>query len=666
MAEVDSNSTKIPGRIIEYPVNVTFLDFYRKEAIENCLNNLVLMDRHYLNFNKKFLNAVNLRKERIHDIMKRTAILNAKFKVLEQVKKAMKIQASKAYPFKKKEQFKLSVHYDESFDPKEEEMDPSYNKIYGRRLLHEEGELGQRVKIEDLRPLAQIYKDFNMERDILGEMSKSKRNENEGYLGSIPQVVKNVSELLLFDSSTEVYSESHVNFSDIKMQRPKTKKQLRREERERLKRERLERKKKQQKNNDPASLQAAPEIIRNKKSFDNNKKENEFVFFPQAREKQELKINAELALGDDLYDMNEEDMLGGDDSTSLRLSSAFNESQYIAPAKLKEEKKKEELNRSQFTTTTERRFKYSNDIEEENGTIMKPAPIDFLLKQNNAIKDLYEEVEFDPNAAKESEVPLADNTPATQPTQEAQQPAQSSGPPPPPPPPGQAPVQQNNPPPPPPPPSNAAPQAPSNNGPPPPPPPPGPGGLTPVGTTSAPPPPPPPGSGGKAPPPPPPPPPSKNNSNKPFKLNLKRNMSTPPVPPAPLKPPAPPAPPPATKPKEPAALPSLPTIAPPPPPPPPQPTLQPTKSAPPVLPPPPVPTPAAAPTLPVIKETVVQPPPLPPMPPVIEQQEHEERTQSVLSNMVTMPPVPGLPNLPNVDQSQPGNLYIHVDVNMFR
>lgn len=126
-------------------------------------------------------------------------------------------------------------------------MDPSFNKIFGRRLLHEEGELGQRITISDFKPIANINREFNIERDILGEMSKGQKDENEGYLGRVPKVVKNVSELLLFDSSTEVYSEVHVNFSDIKVQRPKTKKELRREERERLKKERLERARKLQK-----------------------------------------------------------------------------------------------------------------------------------------------------------------------------------------------------------------------------------------------------------------------------------------------------------------------------------------------------------------------------------------------------------------------------------
>jgi hypothetical protein len=34
MGDVKEES-KIPGRSIEYPVSVTFLDFYKKEAIEN-------------------------------------------------------------------------------------------------------------------------------------------------------------------------------------------------------------------------------------------------------------------------------------------------------------------------------------------------------------------------------------------------------------------------------------------------------------------------------------------------------------------------------------------------------------------------------------------------------------------------------------------------------
>ena len=240
----DKPESMIPGRWIEYPVSVTFLDFYKKEAIENWLNNLILMDRHFMHFNRKFVGSINQRKERMNDIVKRIAVLTAKFKVIEQIKKAIRISASKNYPFIQNSKFCQSVHYDENFDPKEDKLDPLYNKIFGRRFLHDLGELGDRVNIsmQDLARLVKTYNEFNLERDIIGEMSKSKRAENEAVLGRTPHGVKNVSELLLFDSSTNVYGDVHVKLSDLRVKPPETKRDRRRKERERLKQKRLEEK----------------------------------------------------------------------------------------------------------------------------------------------------------------------------------------------------------------------------------------------------------------------------------------------------------------------------------------------------------------------------------------------------------------------------------------
>jgi hypothetical protein len=492
--------------MIEYPVSVTFLDFYKKEAIENCLNNLILMDRHYFNFNRKFVNA---RKERVNDIMKRIAVLTAKFKVLENVNKAIRISASKAFPFKKERQEYISVHYDEEFDPRDEEtLDPVYNKIFGRRLLHEVGELGNRVEtsMQDLNRLVNTYKDFNMERDIIGEMAKSKRQENEAVLGRVPHGVKNVSELLLFDSATNVYNDVNVQLSDLKLEKPLTKKQRKKMEREKARRKRLEAQMKMKKETGE-SIQAAPGSVSNRNRDHKFRGDDLGLgFTPGAKAAPAPSFAANLdSLGENVVDfLNDEEMIGGEGANIRTVN--WNQEDHIAPSKVKEEIKKEKLNESQATATTNsRQNRYVQQITEEgNNVVLKPAPIDFMLQNKKDgygnDGDVLGELNENQPSNPETEVPLANQQPAQQPAE------QPGGPPPPPAPPGQAQASTGPPAPPAPPGANPPSQpagAPAGAPPPPPPP----GGVASASTGNAPPPPPAPPSGAGGPPPPPPPPP---------------------------------------------------------------------------------------------------------------------------------------------------------------
>jgi hypothetical protein len=114
------------------------------------------------------------------------------------------------------------LHHGENFDPKPEELDPHYNKIYGKRLIHDKDELDQRINctLDDLKSLIRIYKDFSMERDVIGDIAKCARKDNEGYLGKTPKNVNYVSEVMLFDSAINVYSDSHVVLSDLHVNKP--------------------------------------------------------------------------------------------------------------------------------------------------------------------------------------------------------------------------------------------------------------------------------------------------------------------------------------------------------------------------------------------------------------------------------------------------------------
>lgn len=612
--------------MIEYPVSVTFLDFYKKEAIENCLNNLILMDRHYINFNKQFVGSINKRKERMNDVVKRIAVLTAKFKVLEQVNKAIRISACKSYPFKNKNNHMQSVHYSDSFEPKEEEMDPTYNKIYGRRLLHEVGELGScskdgksgnrvAISMQDLSSLVKINKDFNMERDIIGEMARSKRANDEAVLGRTPHGVKNVSELLLFDSATNVYSDVNVKLSDLKLEPPESKRQKRRKERERLRKKMLEEQRRQQEKPGQGVLQAAPDSIKNRKT-DEIRKIDELKFFPESKPMPKTNFAANLeALGEVADFMQEDEMIGGE-GANFRYSNVFNQSDYIAPTKLKEAEKQEKLNdTNQFSETTHsRNNRYVQQIfEEGNNVILKPAPIDFMLQDRKGLinndGDILNELNGSNNQQnQESEVPMNYDTNQSQ--QPQQQNQVQGGAPQPPAPPGINPSA-------------------SNTGAPPPPPPPG---MASASTGNAPPPPPALAGAGGPPPPPPPPPPPKAGGNAPAKpFNPAAKPPTQP----PGLPPAPPAPP--------AQVQNAPSL-PPQPPQPPQPTFTQNKS----LPPPPMlpPQPSLVPAM-----SLPPQPPMPPMPP------QPMKTMAPLQQMKTMipPPIPsmpktdGLPGLPTND-----------------
>jgi len=485
----------------------------------------------------------------MNDLIKRIATISAKFQVLDKVNKAMRISASKAYPFQKKTKFSESIHFDDAFDPKEEEMDPTHNKIYGRRLLHEVGELGSRIEIsmQDLANLAATYKEFNMERDIIGEMARSKRQPDEAVLGRTPSGVKNVSELLLFDTATNVYSDVNVKLSELKPEPPESKRQKRRKEKEKLRKKRLQDEAKARRQNEKKNdgLQPAP-VGGNRDSKDFVQK-NSNTFFPGHKATPILDISNKLeALGNVFDFVNEEDILGGEGS-NMKVNNLTDHEEYIAPNKLKEIEKQEKLNETNMSmTTTTRKNKYLNTNYREGDNEYKANPIDIILLDRkgllNSDGELLEDsnAEFSQQPANENGVPLdAQNT---APQQNSEQPAAGG----PPPPPGQAPAQTGPPPPPgPPAPPGQAPSAPpagNQAAPSGPPPPPGPGQIVAASSGNAPPPPP---AAGAGPPPPPPPPSGGNKAAKPiFKGHLKTASKAPPKPPAPknLAPPLPPQP----------------------------------------------------------------------------------------------------------------------------
>ena len=201
--------------------------------MQNSLYSLILLDRAYASFNDKFISALNARKDRVKDIAARVSALGQKVAVLDQAKSRLLISASRKFPLKNDFSSDLSIHFDENFDPKPEELDPHFNKIYGRRLVHNKEELENRLNcsIEDLKKLMKLYKKFSIERDIIAEIASSKRNSDEGYLGKTPSNIDKISEVMLFDSPVNVYSDSHVILSDLQISKPMSKKERERQRR---------------------------------------------------------------------------------------------------------------------------------------------------------------------------------------------------------------------------------------------------------------------------------------------------------------------------------------------------------------------------------------------------------------------------------------------------
>ena len=52
-------------------------------------------------------------------------------------------------------------------------------------MKHDKNELEQRIhfSVEEMKKLIELHKQFSAERDVIGEISKFKKDENEGYLG---------------------------------------------------------------------------------------------------------------------------------------------------------------------------------------------------------------------------------------------------------------------------------------------------------------------------------------------------------------------------------------------------------------------------------------------------------------------------------------------------
>ncbi|CAI2362171.1 unnamed protein product [Moneuplotes crassus] len=381
MSDILANSGYIPGRNIEYPVRVSSIDAYKKEAIENYLNNLALMDRHYLNFNTKFLSAISQRKERVNNIVRRIAYIQSKFKTLESVKKAIRISAPRAYPLQKSRKHAKSIHFDDGFNPSEEDVDPIYNKIYGQRIIHEVGELGSRVETsaQDLSNLIQCYNHINLERDTLGEMYRSKRQENESILGRTPSVVKNISELLLFNSSTNVYSDVHAGLPNSKWEKACEKNR------------RKQRKSQKMKDNasifypnkvEENSLLQAPPLSIIKRKENNGFKKQGFLFEPELKEEEKkLQVEKNLNFGTDLYDfVDEKDIIGGE-KYNYKEDNFVGIEDAIAPMKVRKREKKTNLNKSQMNYCTNAKPDYSRRKFSEGDDSYNDAPIDFMLKK---------------------------------------------------------------------------------------------------------------------------------------------------------------------------------------------------------------------------------------------------------------------------------------------
>lgn len=101
----------------EYKVKVTHLDLFKKEAVENSLYSLILMDRHYAVFNDKFVSGINDRKERVNQLVGRIKTLGEKVNQLSNVKQRMTVVAAKNYPFVKGFSKDYNIHHDEKFEP---------------------------------------------------------------------------------------------------------------------------------------------------------------------------------------------------------------------------------------------------------------------------------------------------------------------------------------------------------------------------------------------------------------------------------------------------------------------------------------------------------------------------------------------------------------------
>lgn len=128
--------------------------------------------------------------------------MGEKVKCLNNVNKRMTIVAAKNYPFVRGFTSDLNIHHDEKFEPQPEEQDPHYNKIFGRKLIHNQQEFGERIQfvLQDLSGLIQLYKEFSMERDVIGQLGLDERKDHEGRLGDLPQNIKYLSSINIFDT----------------------------------------------------------------------------------------------------------------------------------------------------------------------------------------------------------------------------------------------------------------------------------------------------------------------------------------------------------------------------------------------------------------------------------------------------------------------------------
>lgn len=375
----------------EYPTYVHHLDLFREEALDNIIYSLILLDRNYSTFNDKFQQAMSERKTRICEIVGRIKTLGQKINCLQNFNKRMAISAAKNYPFKRGFVKDTSLHHDEHFNPKPEELDPHYHKIYGRRLIHEPAELSQRIKtsMKDLSELMNLYKKFTIERDIVGEIARKKPIKGEGYLGKTPENVSWVSEIMLFDAPVNVYSDSHVVLDDLQVAKPISKKEIawRKKEQERLERQKRIWDAMKQDEDNRKGIYQAPESLQNREKNE-QKRRDEFKFFPKSKEQPKIEFKAGMSLGNGAPQLEDDDFMGDNPMVNMSLTGEAQNAtstvsmmvggqETIAPSKHKEIEKEYEKELLSYNEAANLPDSLSNRQKEtdEKGSRFRPIPM---------------------------------------------------------------------------------------------------------------------------------------------------------------------------------------------------------------------------------------------------------------------------------------------------
>lgn len=251
------------GQLKETRINICSYEMYEMEMLDRSLISLQRTEEAYIDINNRIIENVNKRKDRLNTINNRMLNLSSKIIALYSVNSAMRIQSAAQFPIidsKKSEQHHpyTSMFFDNAEITRQNNAELNQQqlqqqkqdfpelsslrldkKLFNNRLQNEPENLKKIVSgvTKDINDISNLLLSLESYRSTVSDFKHSVSSkvgaagpasnldhQSEGLLGSVPQCVESIADLMLFDSDINVYGDSNVYIPEFDFKTRTTKK----------------------------------------------------------------------------------------------------------------------------------------------------------------------------------------------------------------------------------------------------------------------------------------------------------------------------------------------------------------------------------------------------------------------------------------------------------